>query len=258
MSHPLPGKLFTFPTFSDTEDSYSTTCDQLLLSDTESVTSSTHQPEDADNYNFLAFQDHVQPISRPSHIPKLKTQMLQPHITNSKHNKDTSTVEKVKPSHIPVPKDKKCHLNPPRDLQTPSSLTAPSKQTTKQQSTLPMQKTTPTTTHSQQTRRTPLLPMAPAPTRKTVTPRPPLYYNRQHHYQQCISGPFRTANNNQCPPLLALPSYHQPMSGNQVPALTRPHPHPQGHLILQVSMYLPVLLSHPNHFVNILHYKHAA
>ena len=98
-------------------------------------TSSTHKPqnapEDADNYNFLPFQDHIKPISRPSHIHILKTQLLQPHVTNNKHNKDTPTVQKAKPSHIPVFKDKKYHLYPPNILQTPSSLTAPSKQSTK-------------------------------------------------------------------------------------------------------------------------------
>ena len=176
------------------------TCNELLLSDTESVTSYTLQPEDADSYNFLPFQDHINPISRPSHIPILKTQMLQPHITQSKHIKDTPTIQKARPSCIPVPKDKKClpvikdsHLNQPKDLQTSNSPTVPSKQITKQESTLLMQKTTPVTTHSQQTRK-PLLPMPPALTRETVTLRPPPYYNRQ---QQCISGPFRTANYNQ-------------------------------------------------------------
>ena len=28
-------------------------------------------------------------------------------------------------------------------------------------------------------------------TRESVTPRPPSFYNRYHHYQQCISRPFR-------------------------------------------------------------------
>ena len=106
--------------------------------------------------------------------------------------------------------------------------------------------------------KTPLLPMPPAPTRETVTPRPPPYYNMQHHYQQCIPGPFRAANNNQCPPLLPFPSYHHPMPGNQVQALTRPHPHAQGHLIPQVSTYLSILLPYPSPFVNILQYTHAA
>ena len=164
MPHTLPGKLFTFPTFSDTEEPCSTTCSELLLSDTESVTSSTHQSEDADNYNFLPFQDHIKPISRPSHIPILKTWLLQPHITNSKYIKDTPIVQKVKPSCISVPKDKKCHLDPTKVLQTPR----PSEQTTKQQSILPMQKTTPATTPSHQTRRTCLLPMPPALTRKNI------------------------------------------------------------------------------------------
>ena len=168
-------------------------------------------PEDADNYNFLPFQDHIKPISRPSCIPILKTQLLQPHVTTNKYNKDTPTVQKAKTPHLPVLKDRKCHLNPTKDLQTPNSPTATSNQITKAQSTLPMQKTTPVTTHSQQTRRKPLLPMPPAPTRETVIPRPPPYYNRQHHYQQCIPGPFRIANNNQCPPLLPFPLYQHPI-----------------------------------------------
>ena len=140
MPHPLPRKLFTFPSFSDTEDLYPTTCDELLLLDTESVTSSTLQPEDVNNYNFLPFHNHIKLISRLSHIPILKTQLLQPHISNSEHNKDTPTVQKAKPSCIPVLKakkcipvlkDKKCHLKPTKVLQTPSNLTVPSKQTTK-------------------------------------------------------------------------------------------------------------------------------
>ena len=67
---------------------------ELLLSDTESVTSSTLQPEDADSYNFLPFQDHIKPISRPSCISILKTQLLQLHITNSRYNKDTPTAQR--------------------------------------------------------------------------------------------------------------------------------------------------------------------
>ena len=73
MPHPLPGKLFTFLSFSDTEDPYSTTCNELLLSDAESVTSSILLPEHADSYNFSPFQDDVKPISRSSCIPILKT-----------------------------------------------------------------------------------------------------------------------------------------------------------------------------------------
>ena len=86
-------------------------------------------------------------------MPILKTQLLQPHFTQSKHNKDTPTIQKVRPSCIPVPKDKKCipvikdsHLNQPKDLQTSNSPTAPSNQITKQQSILPMQQTTLATT----------------------------------------------------------------------------------------------------------------
>ena len=129
--------------------------------------------------------------------------------------------KKTRPSCIPVPKDRTCvpvikdsHLNQPKDLQTSNSPTAPRKQITKQQSTLPMWKTTPATTHSQHTRKTCILPMPPTPTRETFIPRPPLYYNRQHHYQQCISGPFRTAQNNQCQPLLPFPLYQYPIAGN--------------------------------------------
>ena len=66
-------RLFTFQSDSETEHRYSTTCNELLLSDTQSVTSSTLQTEDADNYKFLPFQDHIKPISRPSCIPILKT-----------------------------------------------------------------------------------------------------------------------------------------------------------------------------------------
>ena len=145
MSHPLPGKLFTFSTFSNMGDLDSTTCDELLLSETESITSYTLQPEDADRNNFLPFQDHIKPISRPSHIFILKTWLLQPQITQSKHNKDTSTIHKARPSCIPLPKDKKhipvikdSHLNQPKDSQPSNSPTAPGEQITKQESILPM------------------------------------------------------------------------------------------------------------------------
>ena len=150
---PLYLKNSTFSIFSDTEDLDSTKCNELLLSETESGTSYTLIPDDADN--FLPFQDHIKCISRQSHIPIWTKWLLKSHITQSKHNKDTPTIHKAGPSCIPVYKDKKCtpvikdsHLNQPKDLQTSSSLTTPSDQTTMKQSTLPVQKTTPATTHS--------------------------------------------------------------------------------------------------------------
>ena len=83
----------------------------------QSSTSYTLQPEDVDI--FLPFQDHIQCIPRPSHIPVPTIWLLKPQITKHKPNKETPSIQQTRPSCIQVYKDKKCtqimkdsHLNP--------------------------------------------------------------------------------------------------------------------------------------------------
>ena len=125
---PLPGKLFTFPTFSDTDDLDSATCDELSLSETESSTSCRLLPDDT---NFLPFQDHTRHLPRPSCIPVPVKQLIMTCSTQSKQNKDPVTIPKAKPSCIPVPNDKKCkdsHLNKPKEPLSSSNPTTLSNQ----------------------------------------------------------------------------------------------------------------------------------
>ena len=120
------------------------------------------------------------------------------------------------------------------------------------------------------TRKTPLLPTPPAQNRQTFIPRPSSYFSNQYHSQQCITGPSTVMNSqfhyqprfsrpfpvttcNQKPSLLPnLIPGHQIPAATRSPVLTGPYPHTQGHYILQVSTYLPVLLPYPN-VINLLH-----
>ena len=63
--------------------------------------------------------------------------LIQPQVNNSKNQKDSSTINKAKPSQKPILKDKQCHFNTTQVPQTPSSPTRPREQTTTEQSTLP-------------------------------------------------------------------------------------------------------------------------
>ena len=114
---------------------------------------------------------------------------------------------------------------------------------------LPTQESTQAMTHSQQTRKAPLLPTPPTPARQhrnSTFPRPsPLNNNRFH--QQHFPRPFC----NQQLPLLPLPLH-------QIPPLPRAYQHAPGHLIPQASTYLPVLLPYPSHLITSLQYIHAA
>ena len=172
----LPGKLFTFPTFSDT-DIDSATCDKLSLSETESSTSYRLLPEDTD---FLPFQDHTRHLPRPSHIPVPIKQLTKTCSTQSKQNKDTTSIPKAKPSCIPVYKDNKCtpvirdsHLNISKELQTSSRPITSSDQNYHE---------TAYTRVKSQTRKTPLLP----------TPTMPA---QQHMTRTLISGPSQQNSN---------------------------------------------------------------
>ena len=89
---PLPSKLFTFPTFSGAEEPVSTGNELLLsetLSETESSTSYTLQPEDTD---FSPFQDHTRCLQRPSCILVPIKQLLKSCSTQSMQIKDTTFV----------------------------------------------------------------------------------------------------------------------------------------------------------------------
>ena len=65
--------------------------------------------------------------SKTTHIPAPTKQLLKPHNTQSKQNKETTCTYKAKPLCIPVPKDKKCikdsHLNTPKKLHTSNNPT---------------------------------------------------------------------------------------------------------------------------------------
>ena len=131
---------------------------------------------------------------------------------------------------------------------------------------------TPADTQLQPTCKSPLLPTPPAPTRqhikstiprpstfnnsrKPTFPRPSSYYSNQYHSQQCITGPSTVMNSqfHYQPPLLPNPiPGHQIPVATRSPVLTRPYLHTQGHYIMQVSTYLPVLLPYPN-VINLLH-----
>ena len=73
----------------------------------------------ADIPNSLPFQDHVNPIPRPSCIPILTTQLVQPQVDNSKNHKGSPAMNKAKLSCIPILKDKQHHLNTTQVPQTP-------------------------------------------------------------------------------------------------------------------------------------------
>ena len=172
---------------------------------------------------------------------------------------------------------------PPRTLNDP--LPGPSMINTNNDATAiethqqPVQKTIPANPQLQPQCKTPLLPTPAAPARqfsgKSVIPGPSSHNNSQNHYKQFIPGPslhnkiqthykqfiprkHNAVTTNQQPPLQPTPSYNHFIPGYQVPTLPRPYPHVQGHLIPQVSTYLPVLLPYPSHLITSLQYKFAA
>ena len=109
----MPGKLFTFPTFSDTDDP-DTTYNELPLSDTSSETESNPScrllSEDIDtDTDFSPFQDHSRHLPRPSCIQGPTKQLIKPCNTQSKENKSTTHIYRAKPPHMPVYKEKKSH-----------------------------------------------------------------------------------------------------------------------------------------------------
>ena len=141
-------KLFTFPTFSNSEDS-DTTYNELLLSEAESSTSCRLSPDDT---NFSPFQDHSRHLPRPSCIPVPTKKIIKPHSTQSKENKNSTHIYKAKPSCIPVYKDTKHvpvirdnHPKQPKKPQTSNNSAVPSNQTTAKQ---PAQESPQANTHS--------------------------------------------------------------------------------------------------------------
>ena len=100
-----------------------------------------------------------------------------------------------------------------------------------------------------QSRRAPLLPTPPAPTRQhrnSTFPRPSQFQSNRFH-QQHLPRPFY----HQQPPLL-------PSLPHQIPTLPGPYQHTPGHLILQVYIYLPILLLYPSHPITPVQYTYAA
>ena len=172
-----------------------------------------------------------------------------------KKNKDTPTIQKARPSCIPVSKDKSVY-------QLSRTVILTNQKIYKCQTVLQHQvNKSPDNSHPYLHRRQLQSPHIPSKQEN-------LFY--QHHLHQpekqllqdhhCTTTCYTTTKNafqdhleqpnyNQQPPLLPNPSYHHIMPGNQIPTLTRPHPHAQGQLIPQVSLYLPVFvtLSKPIH-----------
>ena len=234
----------------DTQDQDSTAYSELPISDTETESSYTLQPEDT---NFSPLQDHIAHLPRPSCSPRPTRKHLRPHFNKSQQFMNKTYIKKTKPSCIPVPKDtkntKNSHLTMSTDLQKPSSPTPPNTQTTMKQPTPPTPRTLTASTHPQWTRKIPLLPTPPASARqfnnrnhyKQHIPRPSPIYNR-FHQQQYIPRPF----NHQQLPLL-------PLQSHQIPAFPGPHQQTPGHLTLQVS-YIPVLLPYPSQLITLLQY----
>ena len=80
---PLPAILFTFPSYSNTEDP-DTTCNELPLSDTSSETESNPGyrilPEDIDtDTDFIPFQDHTRCITGPSTCSQSESRTEEPY-----------------------------------------------------------------------------------------------------------------------------------------------------------------------------------
>ena len=266
---PLPSKPFSFPTFSDTEDT----------SDTASEVSieihSQDEDESSTNYNTISPPRHYYiPITPP------RTMLLRPSTmfprpscipipkpcktTKIQHNKNKPTAQKVRPSHIPVFNHKQqepiTQVTQPKVQQITNSLSRPHKENTRKQPTQVHPHPTPVRKSPQ---KSPLLPTPPAQSRPTYIPRPSAFNNNRKptfsgpspinnhrfHQQPYIPRPHTPRFNNQQPPLLPIPSCQHKNF------ITRPYQQPQGHCTQQVSPqpYVPIAILTPyNQLNNVL------
>ena len=245
----------------DTQNQDFTADIELPISDTETESSYTPQPEDT---KCSSLQDHITHLPRPPCSPRPTRQHLWPCFNKSQQLMNTTYIKETKPLHNPVPKHTKSIKT---DLQKPSTSTPTKTQTTMKQPTVPAPWTSTASTYPQHTRKTPLLSTPPASSRQ--------FYNR-NHYKQHIPGPspsrYNTYSTCSGPatmnnyryylqphipgPHTASPLYlhqgfftrpYQQIPGHltlQVPYIfTRPYPQIPGHLTPQVY-YLPVILPH--------------
>ena len=259
----------------DTQNHDSTADSELPISDTETESSYTWQPEDT---KVSSLQDHITHLPRPPCSPGPTRHHLWPHFNKSQQLMNTIYIKGTRPSCIPVPKHTKSnsktshlststHLPKPSmstpktsylststHLQKPSTSMQPNVQTTVKQPTVPAPRTSTASTYPQCTRKTPLLPTPPASARN---------FNYRNHYKQHIPGPSpsryntystfsgpATMNNYSyyLQPHIPRPFNHQqipllPLPSHQIPAFTGPYQQIPGHLTPQVC-YLPVLLLH--------------
>ena len=108
---PLPAILFTFPSYSNTEDPH-TTCDELPVSDTSSEAESNPGyrilPEDIDtDTDFIPFQDHTRCITGPSTCSQSESRTEEPY--TSKHF-TVSSIELHEHSNTKI-EDDQSHLD---------------------------------------------------------------------------------------------------------------------------------------------------
>ena len=148
---------------------------------------------------FLPFQDYIRCIPRPSHIPIPTIQLLKPHSTQSKQNKDSTCIYKV--NH---------HTFQYLRMKSASRTVISTNQRSYKLQTILEHQATKLPQNSQlYLHRSQLKPShTPSRLEKHLffqchlhQPDKQLlhdyhYYNRQNHYQQHISRPFRATNYN--------------------------------------------------------------
>ena len=193
---PLPGKLFSFPTYSDTEpdNTNSEMSFNIYSQDKGSLSTDKITPETF-YIPMTSYNACQATLPRPSCIPVLKTQ----NTTKNQHSKDKPTTQKTKslprPSRILVFNNKRYKLTPqvtqPEVQPTISSFPRPSEETIIKQ---PMQihpEPTPIT-------KSPLLPTPLAHNRQSTSPRSSASTSsRKSHLSKTITIHFKTITNQQ-------------------------------------------------------------
>ena len=116
--------------------------------------------------NTITPEDQHTPIHQDHHISK-------PYLPVYKDTK-----------HVPVIRNS--HPKQPKKLQTSNNTAVPSNQTTAKQ---PAQESPQANTHSQQTRKSPVLPMPPASTRQTVISGPPQCNSNRYQHNPYFPRP---------------------------------------------------------------------
>ena len=110
----------------------------------------------------------------------------------------------------------------------------------------PMLKKIPGLTRLQQTRKSSLLPMPPAP--KVYILKNNIFQDHPHavtvnnHYKHCISGPYSATSSEQKPPLLPNPFYHYAMPAHYEVGSIGPYQPQIMHFWPQIPQYVPVIM----------------